>query len=145
MKLNSKRSPTIQADLLNFKMAEEQAAPLVEIPEEDREKVMRFARYSAHTLDKLCGSILELTKRLEDANMIPKDRKTKALVKKQMTKHKSELQVDEKLVADVLKQLQANGNPSPEAVVSTLFRDLDMPRVKRIIGKSKQAEEADEQ
>lgn len=124
-------------------MAEE-VQTLVEIPEEDREKVLKFARYSALSLDKLCGSILALTNRLEAANMIPKDRKTKALVKKQMTKHKLELQADEKLVTDVLKQLQANGNPNPESVVSTLFRDLEIPRIKRIVGKSKAAEEAEQ-
>lgn len=123
-------------------MAEE-VQTLVEIPEEDREKVLKFARYSALSLDKLCGSILALTNRLEAANMIPKDRKTKALVKKQISKHKGELNVDEKLVNDVFEQLQARGNPSPEEVVSTLFRDLDLSRVKRILGKAKRSEETE--
>ena len=123
-------------------MAEDKPS-LVEIGPEDRARVMKFARYTALSMDRMCGTILELTKRLEEANLIPTDRKTKRPRDIQMKKHARQFAVDKETVENVLEQLKGSDHPNPEEIVSTLFRDLDVPHVRRMM-KSAAKEEAEE-
>jgi hypothetical protein len=108
---------------------------------DDREKIVKSLRHTAFSVDKLCGTLLELTQRLEDSQLIASERPTKRLRDKQIKRHRSELQPDEKLIADVLEQVK--DHPDPEAIVASLFRDLEVPRVKRIAAAQKSGKKAD--
>lgn len=123
-------------------MTEAQPAQ-VEIELEDRERVMKFARYTALSMDRMCATILELTKRLEDAHLIPADRKSKRIRDNQMKRHQKALMPNKEVVDDVIEQLKRTDHPNPEEIAATLFRDLDVAKLKRA-AKPPQKEDGEE-
>jgi hypothetical protein len=115
-------------------------AGLSDIEAADRSKVTRYLRYAALSLDRVCGNLLELSSRLEAANFIPADRKTKKLRDAQLRRHNRELSADPYFVAEMVEKLA--GHPDPEAIVASLFRDLELPDAKRaVVAKARQPDE----
>jgi hypothetical protein len=97
---------------------------LAEIAPADRNKVMKYMRYTALSLDRVCGNLLELTARLEAANFIPLDRKTRKHRNAQLKRHRRQLTADPAFVAEMVEKVA--GHPSPDAIVASLFRDLEV-------------------
>jgi hypothetical protein len=108
---------------------------LKELGPDDRERVVKFCREKTVVYDRLCATLLDLTKKLEDANVIPANRKYKKNVHNQLRKHSAELSPDAARVAEMLEL--AKDHPDPEKLVASLFRDIDGPRVKRLVSHQK--------
>jgi hypothetical protein len=118
-----------------------EANDLVVIEPAERERVAQYLRYTALSLDQVCGNFLELTRRLEAAHLIPRDRKTKKKRDAQLKHRKSELAPDPSFINEVLDKVRDHADP--EALVASLFRDLNLPRVKKIADSSKPKSDAD--
>jgi hypothetical protein len=110
-------------------------AELAEIELQDRERVIKYLRYTALSLDQVCGNLVELTRRLEEAHLIPGDRKTRKKRDAQLKHRKSELVPSAAFVNDMLEKVRDQADP--EALVASLFRDLDLPLVKKMAESSK--------
>jgi hypothetical protein len=105
-------------------------AERAEIEPDDRERVVKYLRYTALSVDQMCGNLIELTRRLEDAHLIPSDRKTKKKRDAQLKHRKSELEPNKAFINEMLEKVRDQAEP--EAIVASLFRDIDLPRVKRL-------------
>ncbi|OHT09886.1 hypothetical protein TRFO_04430 [Tritrichomonas foetus] len=90
---------------------------------------MRYARHSALATDRICGTLLAFSNRLEELNIIPKDRKTKKIRDQHLKKHRLELNIPKEKIEEMVKKVQ--GHPDPESLVASLFRDLNLRRVKK--------------
>jgi hypothetical protein len=109
-------------------------AEVCEIGPEDREKVVKYLRYTALSLDQICANVVGLARNLETAGFIPVHRSTKAHRDSQLRLRKARAVPNEAVVTELLEKVR--GHAEPEAVVASLFRDLDVKRVKTISAKS---------
>ena len=110
-------------------MAEELAQTTID----ERQNLIKYARHAAIAADQICASLLTLSTRLEELNIIPKDRKTKQKRDSHLKKNKKEVDVPDEKIEEMIQKLQ--GQPDAEAIIASLFRDLKVSRVKKIMNK----------
>lgn len=110
-------------------MAEE----LTQTTIDERQNLIKYARHAAIAADQICASLLTLSTRLEELNIIPKDRKTKQKRDSHLKKNKKEVDVPDEKIEEMIQKLQ--GQPDAETIIASLFRDLKVSRVKKIMSK----------
>ena len=110
---------------------------LVSLSPEEALSIIRYARHTALAADQICGSILNFSEQLEKLNIIPKDRKTKKMRDQHLRKHFNECGPSNKKIEEMAEKLK--DVPDAESLVSSLFRDLTVRKVKRVL--SKQADQ----
>ena len=109
------------------------------VSEEQQQKMMQIARYTALAADQLCSNLMEFSKKLEENNIIPSDRPTKKQCKSQLISNKKRSAPNEEKVKEMLEKVK--DHPDAESLVASLFRDLNPTTVKRITAKAKEENE----
>lgn len=107
--------------------------------ESDQQKVLQFARYTALAADKLFSELFQLSDKLEEAGIIPADRPTKKVLKNQLKNNRKKNEVDANKVKEIYESIK--DHPDAEAIVASLFRDLNEKMVRKIISKENKNKE----
>ena len=107
--------------------------------ESEKLAFLRYARYTAFTADKLCGSLLKLSQRLEESKFLDPSRKSKLERDRKLKNHQHDISVSDEEIMKIMKRI--DNNPDAEQIVSSLFRDVDPSRIKRIVSKEKKSSE----
>lgn len=111
-------------------MAEEELA----VPtNEECQKILKYARHTALASDRICGTLLSFANRLEELNIIPKDRASKKDRDKHLKRHKNALEVPSEKIEEMVNKLKSH--PDAESIVASLFRDTSVRRVKGVMSK----------
>ncbi|KAH0794493.1 hypothetical protein GPJ56_001518 [Histomonas meleagridis] len=109
------------------------------VTEEEQNKLMQFARYTALAADELCSNLIEFSNQLEKNNIIPSDRPTKKQCKSQLVSNRKKCVPNEEKVKEMLEKVKSH--PDAESLVASLFRDLNPTMVKRMTTKPKEETE----
>ena len=112
---------------------------MTEPSQAERLAFVKFARCTALAADRLCGSLLELTKRLENAQIIDSNRPSKKDRDNKMSKNQKNLQYVEEDVNNLMNQI-AEKTPDAEKIVESLFRDVKPKKAKKT-SENKKAED----
>lgn len=107
--------------------------------ESEQQKVLKFARYTALAADKLCNELIQLSEKLEESGIISPDRPTKKTMRNQIKNSKKKSDSDVKKVTEIYESIK--DHPDAEAIVASLFRDLNEKAVRKIISKATENKE----
>ena len=106
---------------------------------EECQNVLKYARHTALVSDRLCGTLLKFASRLEDLKIIPKDRTSKKDRDKHLKKHRLSLAVKDDEIEKMVLKVQSH--PDAESIVASLFRDVNIRRVKNVMTKLSNSKE----
>ena len=106
--------------------------------ESERLAFVKFARHTALAADKLCGSLLSMSQKLEEAKIIDPSRKTKSERDKKLKNNHSLVSISNEEISKLISQIQ--DNPDAESIILSLFRDLEPSRVKKLLPNNEQKE-----
>ena len=110
---------------------------------DERLRLLKQARHTALAADRICGTLLAFSNRLEQMNIIPKDRKTRKARDQQLRRHQKELEVPGERIKELVRMVQ--DNPNAEQLVASLFRDLSVRRIKSVTSRINSHDEKDNQ
>lgn len=116
-------------------MAEELQIPT----NEECQKLLKYARHTALASDHICATLLAFSTRLEELNIIPKDRESKRQRDKQLKKHKVLSAPSDDKIEEMVMKLKEN--PDAESIVAAVLRDTSVRRVKALMTKITNAED----
>ena len=102
----------------------------IEPSQSEKLAFLKFARSSAVAADKLCGSVLALSQRLEELNIIDPNRQTKKTRDNQLKKTARELAVSDETIEKLVKEISEK-NADAEKIVASLFRDVAPRKTKK--------------
>lgn len=104
------------------------------IPSNDEcRKLLKYARHTAIASDRICATLLAFSNRLEELNIIPKDRETKKLRDRHLRKDKQSTEIPNEKIEEMVSKFKSH--PDAESIVSSLFRDTSVRRVKTLMSK----------
>ena len=109
---------------------------------EECQNLLKYARHVALVEDLKCKTLLKFSARLEELNIIPKERETKKIRNKHLKKHQNSVSVSDDKIEEMVQKVQSH--PDAIEIVSTLFRDLNPRRVKNAISKLSNKEDKKE-
>jgi hypothetical protein len=90
--------------------------------------LVKFARYTALTADKLVGTILSLTSKLEESGVLQSNRASRAIRDAKMRQYAADMAKSDQDVAEMMKLIP--DHPDSENLVRSLFRDLRIPTIR---------------
>ena len=103
---------------------------MIQPSQSERLAFVKFARSSAVAADKLCGTIMALTQRLEEQNIIDPNRPTKRERDIKLRKNSRDLAASDEDIDKLVKQISEK-NADAEKIVASLFRDAAPRRTKK--------------
>lgn len=91
----------------------------------ERLAVVKFARYTALTADKMAGILLGLTTQLEEIGILHPNRQSKAERDRKMNKHACDVAKSDQEVGDMLRLIP--NHPDAEELIQALLGDIRGP------------------
>jgi len=116
---------------------------MIEPTQEEKMAMVKYARHTALAADRICGSLLGMAKRLEEAKIIDSARKSKSERNKKLKGNYQEISVSDEEITKLMKKIQ--DNPDAESIVASLFRDLSPAQVKSAVSSSKPKEKKEKE
>jgi hypothetical protein len=114
-------------DRLSGNMSDENSVG--QLPQSDYLSLVKFARYTALTVDKLAGEVLSLAAKLEDLGILEVHRQSRFERDMKVRKHLSDALGHDQEVSKMVKLIP--DHPDAELLIENLFRDLQTPRFKQ--------------
>lgn len=99
---------------------------------------LKFARHLAYSSDLMCSNYIKFSEKLERANYIDPNRKTKKSRDEKLKKQKKSLEYPDEYLEQVVKNIGSNSDF--ENIISCVLRDVDLSKVKRMLKEQKKSQ-----
>ena len=99
---------------------------------------VKFARHMAYTSDIIASSYIKFSEKLERANYIDPNRKSKKNRDDKLKKQRKSLECSDESLEQIAKQI--GGNSDFEHIIQCVLRDVDVTKAKRVLKEQKKGE-----